>query len=822
MKLVVDLDDKASKGLDRIGKESKGLGGILSGVGLGIGASIVPMVGELASGLWKAGEAAMAEKADIDRLNQTLANSIPNWDGNTAAIDTYISKQEQMAFADDQIRNSLNLLVAQTGDLTEAQALQATAMDLARFGKIDLAAATKLMLKADDESFAALGKLGIQIDKTATKEEALAQIRSQTAGQAETYANSAAGSMEKIQNAFGNAVEDIGGVIMPKVTEALGFVSSFISSPQFQQGFNIAIDLIGTKLGEAFNFISGIVTAVWPTIQQVFGFMTGPTVQGPLEQLRGSLMEGIGGAFTFLGQVATTVGPILQNIWNYLTSPEVISTLQQIGSAIMEGLGNAFTFLGQVGATVGPIIQEIWNYLTSPEVTANIMGVADALMTGLGGAFTFLQETVIPIVTNIFNELSKFWTEISPQLTEVWNNIVAGVQVAWPIVSEIISTGVQVIQQLWNDVWPGIQQTFSGVWEMIQGIAQTAWSIVSGIFNTGLALLQGDWEGAWTAIQEMFAGVWEGIQTTLSGAWETVQGIINIGLGQVKQLWESVWGGISSFFSNLWNGIVSFLSNAWLTIQGEFQTKTAAIRKIWDEMWEGVKKFLSDTWNNIVTTVQTKIQEVFDKLGEIKDFLLGLPGQLAGAAMQIGKDIIGGIVGGLQAVGGQIVDFIMGLAGDALQGIKDFFGISSPSKVMIEQGEYIGMGLAIGIGNSTDMVVGAVIELGKSVGDAVGKIEVPPIGSDVVVGRGGDGGNIIPIGGPGGGGNVIPLPGGSGVEVGGGGGGGVIPLGMRRGGGGANININITAGIGVSSQAIAEEVSKVLRTHANLVGLRAV
>lgn len=268
--------DKTSRQMEVLGKKSdgffsnltRGLGSFINPATLALGA-----ITGLAGGLTLAVKAADEEAAGMARLNIALQNSIPGWDGNTVAVEKYIEKQQALAFSDDALRESLAFLVGQTKDLTEAQELQATAMDLARAKKITLEQATKALAKIDNDSLLVLRKLGIQVEENMTKEQALAAIRQQTAGQAEAFANTIGGSVERMQTAWGNAVETIGGVLLPRLTEAFQGVADFVSSPEFQEGFEKAVDVIGTGLSAAVDLAVTAFNTFGPVVMGVATFV---------------------------------------------------------------------------------------------------------------------------------------------------------------------------------------------------------------------------------------------------------------------------------------------------------------------------------------------------------------------------------------------------------------------------------------------------------------------------------------------------------------------------------------------------------------------
>lgn len=75
----------------------------------------------------------------------------------------------------------------------------------------------------------------------------------------------------------------------------------------------------------------------------------------------------------------------------------------------------------------------------------------------------------------------------------------------------------------------------------------------------------------------------------------------------------------------------------------------------------------------------------------------------------LGRSIIDGIVAGIRGAGDAIKNILMGLARNAWKGVKDFFGISSPSKLMRDTiGKFIPLGMAEGIEKNSDSVLKAM------------------------------------------------------------------------------------------------------------------
>jgi hypothetical protein len=197
----------------------------MSGLGLGVG---LGAVGVAALGVSKAigfvGDsigAAVEESKGIATLTQAIEANDDAWNGNIDAVEDVIRARTDLAFADDEQRDSLQRLVSVTGDVNKALDLQRTAMDLARLRGMDLATAGDLIGKVYAGNLGILSRYGIVLEKGTTATEALAEIQRRAEGQAEAYAETTGGQLEAAQLGLNDAMEDFGAVLLPIVTSTL-------------------------------------------------------------------------------------------------------------------------------------------------------------------------------------------------------------------------------------------------------------------------------------------------------------------------------------------------------------------------------------------------------------------------------------------------------------------------------------------------------------------------------------------------------------------------------------------------------------------------
>ncbi len=205
-------------------------------------------------------EAAVAEERNIAKLNASLKANIAGWDGNTAAIERRVLEGEKLAFSDDEQRASLALLVGSTKDVTKAQTLQATAMDLARFKSIGLEEASTALIKVENGQFRALKALGIKLREGATATEALAAVQKVAGGQAVAYANTAGGAMDSLGIVIGDLSEDFGAMLLPIIKDLAIF----------------ARDDLVPAIRDVAEVIGGIIDAVGEATSAIEGFNAGP------------------------------------------------------------------------------------------------------------------------------------------------------------------------------------------------------------------------------------------------------------------------------------------------------------------------------------------------------------------------------------------------------------------------------------------------------------------------------------------------------------------------------------------------------------------
>lgn len=214
-----------------------GLTGALTGAGA------ATLVGALSD----AARAGAEEQASLGRLQQAVENSGQDWDKFRGQILDSVDAGKKLGFNNEDLADSLALLTAQTGSSVEAMGRQRLAMDLSRGAHIDLYTASKLLGKVTDENVNVLSRYGIVVEKGATETELFALIQQKFGGQAETYANTTAGAIDKTRVAVQDWQQAIGN--------SLGPAQAYIA---LLPGISSGMLLIGSGAGAAGSALTAL------------------------------------------------------------------------------------------------------------------------------------------------------------------------------------------------------------------------------------------------------------------------------------------------------------------------------------------------------------------------------------------------------------------------------------------------------------------------------------------------------------------------------------------------------------------------------------
>jgi hypothetical protein len=535
--ITIKGKDEASSTLDNVEKKAGGLGSALSGVTKIAGGFV------LAEGIMKApdflmsaAQAAADDAASVAQLQKAVENTGVSWDAYRGQLEGVVESGMKKGFTDDEQRQSLALLMAQTGDATEAQKRFAIAQDLARGANIDLTTASKLTGKVTEENANVFKRMGISLEKGASEAEVFAALQQKFGGQADTYAQSTAGQMAAAKIQMSELKESIGYLVLPIMTKLVGVVVNDLI-PAIQK----LVAEWGPKLKEAFDEAH---RAIQPLID---------ALEGPLKSALKYIMdhkEMLVGALAAIGAIilVSVVPPMLAWAAATIVALAPFIAIIAAGALLALGIKELIDHWDQIKATM----QRFWEFA---EPFAKAMAV-------------ILLAPFLPLIAIIVLVI-KNWGELKEAAVAIFGAIQATIDEKLGFITDIVTLAFEVIKTLFVTNLQIIWATVSFVFEVIKGVIETAMKVLSDMFDVGLAILKGDWGGAWDAIKQMFGDFWWGIWGVLDSALAYLGTLGTLILNAVGDLAGLLYNFGSDAIQGFWDGMKDMAGNV-LDWAGDF------------------------------------------------------------------------------------------------------------------------------------------------------------------------------------------------------------------------------------------------------------
>lgn len=215
---------------------------------------------------------------------------------------------------------------------------------------------------------------------------------------------------------------------------------------------------------------------------------------------------------------------------------------------------------------------------------------------------------------------------------------------------------------------------------------------LGGPIGTGIGTLIGLIVGGLTDVGIAIYQNWDKITESLDKASESLKNWF-VGVGE---WWNEKWQGFSANFQTAWDSLPGFVQHP---IQALNQASAglkqwfAGVGEWWNQKWAGFKENWDKAWNSLVDTIKN------------------LPAKF----LDYGKNIVQGLIDGINKGIENAKKTVGGLAKAILDKFTTDTGIHSPSKVFEQFGIYIDQGLANGITAALPYVEQAMTNLANVV-----------------------------------------------------------------------------------------------------------
>ena len=225
--------DAASKSINAIGRNLKGLGSVAKTIGKGIAIGIAAIGAAFGAAAYAAKgfvQSAIEDIAAQTKLVSILQARKMATEANLAIVEDLIKAGQALAFTDDEVRAGIATATQYTKKFADVQKILTTAQDVARAKGISLEEATALVGKAYQGNTKGLKQLGIETKKGAKGLTVLTAINSKFAGVAAKNADTVSAQFEIFRIKIDEAKESIGGALLPAVMKVFKALQPVVDS----------------------------------------------------------------------------------------------------------------------------------------------------------------------------------------------------------------------------------------------------------------------------------------------------------------------------------------------------------------------------------------------------------------------------------------------------------------------------------------------------------------------------------------------------------------------------------------------------------------
>jgi hypothetical protein len=318
--------------------------------------------------------------------------------------------------------------------------------------------------------------------------------------------------------------------------------------------------------------------------------------------------------------------------------------------------------------------------------------LGEALMPILMEFGTFMADTVMPILANVIEGISR-WISSTQE---------AGTTSG---VFDTIRNAIAAVPGILDQLSQGLATVGTFLQPLTDAFMNWVGVVVPAIVSAG------------TAIAEYLGSpAVQGYLATLQTAFTALATLIMDVVVLAFNLSAIAWQYLSDAFTIAWPYIKTVLD----TFYSLATIVMGAVTGILTALSQVVKGYFSGAFETMKTTVGTALEDLWEFFKTLDKNLLTFFDTIKPEALKLGTSLMQGIADGISNGAQLLKDAAMTAAKAAYQAILDFFGIESPSKLMHDMvGINVSKGIAGGIKDGIPEVIGASEQAAMSAAQTV-------------------------------------------------------------------------------------------------------
>lgn len=531
-----------------------------------------------------------------------------------------------------------------------------------------------------------------------------------------------------IESSIADIAKKIKGLIKKEDWEGLGaYIASGINKG-LQKIYNaINWDNVGPKIT---YFVNAFTRTFNSLVDHIDWDLMGRTVGAGINTIVNTLnllIEGIN--WKNLGlKIATGINGLFNEVnWNNVG--RLFANKINVPFQMLEGAVNTLNW-AKIGTSISGFLNGAINQIDVKSIGTSLSGLALGILTTLDNALT---------TTN----WSQLGTKLATLLTSIdWVGIfVNAISVAGKAITALTQLGVFFMDNLAKGITNGTQQFISKGLSALTSFTANLRSNAGKLVDSGLKLMLNLAKGIAKAMPDiiknvpqiviniagvindnapkillagvqliaiLLKGLIQSIPTLIANVPKIVHAIVSVftaynWLSLGKSLITGIKNGIMNAkntavdaMKNTYNGVIDAIKNLPSKLKGLGENGIKGIGNGITGKLSGLKTTAGKILTNIIEAVKNLPRELAKKAtSAIRDMKTTFKNVDWGS---VGMNVVKGIAKGVGDFAWILVDKMTGLAQKAWEGVKDFFGIHSPSRLMRDTiGKMIPAGITVGL-----------------------------------------------------------------------------------------------------------------------------
>lgn len=425
---------------------------------------------------------------------------------------------------------------------------------------------------------------------------------------------------------------------------------------------SIALNLMnGTLAGSAALLIASASLAVLAPVLSILGAMSWEAIAKGLVSLAG--------AFAIIGVAGAVLSPIIPSI------------LALAGAFTLIGVGVAATGAGLLAAGLG--LQALAIGLTA--IAAAGTAGATALVAALAVIITGVADLIPAVLVKLAEGIAQFCVALAGAAPQILESLVVIITACLAAISNVVPQLVEVLVTL--------------LVTTLQTLAEHTPEIVQAVFDILIACLQGIANNIGMVVQTAIDIVLNFIDGIAQKLPDVIQSGVNLLLSFIEGIISAIDNNSERLANDIRNLFKALIRAAVLVLTGGVVDIKEVGSKIMNSgLISGIKEKLSNLKETVRDLISNAKQVIQDKINDFKD---------------VGKHIIGGLISGITDKASDLANSAINAAKSAVNGVKNFLGIHSPSRVFAEIGRYTDEGFINGVKAYAGKVSDATVDMGK-------------------------------------------------------------------------------------------------------------